>query len=945
MLVLPEPAPAENPEQPEPASGTLASPGEANFLVDAVALLAAAEDEATALNRLADLIVPRLADGCVFDMIAGDGSVERAVVLQKNPVREEAARIIRERYPLDPTAEQNVVVRVLRSGQPDLAPEVTDELLVDAARNEEHLRLLRSLGLRSSMVIPLTVRGEVLGAVTYFTAESGRRYGEADLALAEALARQTAIAIDGARRRDAAERARRAAEQAAARTAHLQAITAALGRAVTPGEVASVIVEQGVAALGARAGSVMLLTSEGDWLEPAAIAGYPPTVAARFRRVSLAENLPVAVAVRMGEAIWIPSRLAYVTAHPELAWEPTAEGDFAAGAIPLELDRRVIGAIGLSFPAPRTFADEDRAFGLALARQCSQALERARLYQVEREARDAAEWERRRAAFLSEASARLAGSLDWEETLAGLARLVVPDLADWCIVDAQTEDGSLKRIEVCCADPAKAEVAAELKRRAPIPGRSVGAARAFETGRTQLIPETGEEFYREVSWDRAHLEQLRRVGIRSYIGVPLGARGRILGVVSLIAAESGRRYGPDDQALAEELARRAAMAVDNARLYREQVQARARVQELAAERARILGQIADGVLIADPAGRITFANDAALRLHGEPRLELPLDVATYAQAYRLRTPAGHPLPLEALPLKRALDRGETVVNAGWRLHQPDGSDLIVEGSAAPVLAEDGALLGAVQTLQDVTERRAFEQEKDTFVATVSHDLKTPLTSVKGWAQLLRTRASRDPERARDMVALNAIVEQAEEMGRLLDGLLETWRATASGRAPKLQRRRVDLVELTHWLVAIQQGMTERHRLRVEGAGAGKVVGCVDTDAIRQILGNLLSNAIKYSPAGGPVVVTVSGDGGEARIAVEDRGIGIPPGALPRVFTQYFRAENALQAAAGAPTDGQGLGLFSAQNLAARHGGRIEATSVEGEGSTFTLILPLAECEE
>jgi signal transduction histidine kinase len=940
VVALPKPAP---PETSRPLRHL--AEDDAAFLVEAGVLLAAAQDESTVLTRLADLIVPRFADGCVFDMVEEDGTVRRALVRQSDPAREAAARTIAERYPIDPRAETNVVVRVLRTGRSSLAPEIPDEVLVASARDAEHLRLLRSLGLRSHLVVPLSVRGEMLGAVTLFTVQSDRRFGPADLALAEALARQAVIAIDGARRREAAERARRVAERAADRTAHLQAVTAALGRAITPAEVGRVIVDQGLAAFGARAGSVMLLSADGTELEMVATEGYRPEVAAALTRLPRSSPMPVPAAVRSGQAIWIPSRLAYIAAHPELAWVPTAEGDFAAAAIPLELDGRLLGGIGLSFPQPREFDDEDRAFGKALADQCAQALERARLYQVERDARDAAERERRRLDFLNEAGVRLAGSLDWEETLASVARLSVPTLADWSLVDVRMDDGTLKRVEVCCADPAKAELAAELKQRAPAPGRPVGAARAFETGETEFKAEVDDDYLRASAWDEAHLARIRRVGFRSYLGVPLVARGRILGVVSLITAESERRYGPEDVALAELLARRAALAVDNARLFREQVEARARVQALAAERARVLGQIADGVLIADPTGRITFANDAARRLHGEPWPELPLDIPTYAQTYRVRTVAGHPLSPDALPLKLALDRGETVVDAAWRLRRPDGDDRIVEGSAAPIVADDGTLHGAVLTLQDVTERRAFEEEKDAFVAIVSHDLKTPLTGVKGWAQLLKNRAERDPARAGDVPALTAIVEQAEAMRRLLDRLLETARSGAAVREPGLQRRPVDLVQLTSWLVAIHQGMTDRHALRIEGAGSREIVGCFDPDALRQILGNLLSNAIKYSPQGGPVVVTVTRNGDQARVAVRDRGIGIPATALPRLFSQYFRAENAVEATGGAPTDGQGLGLFSAQGLAARHGGRIEVESVEGGGSIFTLILPLEHCDE
>jgi GAF domain-containing protein len=209
------------------AEATNAARDDVAFLAAAAALLATAEDEPTALARLGALIVPRLADWCVFDMFRPDGSLSRSVITDDQSPHGQWARTLEERYPIDPTVERNIVVRVLRSGESVLVTEVPDEFLVVSARDATHLAILRGFGINSTVVVPLAFRGDVLGAVTFISAQSGRRYGPADLVLAEALARQTSIAIDGARRRTAAERA-------AARTTHLQTVTAALGRATTP---------------------------------------------------------------------------------------------------------------------------------------------------------------------------------------------------------------------------------------------------------------------------------------------------------------------------------------------------------------------------------------------------------------------------------------------------------------------------------------------------------------------------------------------------------------------------------------------------------------------------------------------------------------------------------------------------------------------------------------
>ncbi len=256
----------------------------------------------------------------------------------------------------------------------------------------------------------------------------------------------------------------------------------------------------------------------------------------------------------------------------------------------------------------------------------------------------------------------------------------------------------------------------------------------------------------------------------------------MIGVIAFATAESDRRYGPDDLRLVEDLASRAALAIDNARLYGDQVAARARVQELAAERARILAQIADGVLITDAAGAIAFANEAAVALHGES--PIGLDPAEWMLRFRVRTLDGGPVTLGDLPMSRALDRGEIVNGVDLRIARPDGSDAIVETSAAPVHTDDDRLLGVVLTLNDVTAQREFDGRKDEFIVQVSHDLKTPLTSIKGWAQLMRARGERDPEALRHLPGLDTIVQQSHAMQLLLDQLLETARSQMQPRGDR-----------------------------------------------------------------------------------------------------------------------------------------------------------------
>lgn len=746
--------------------------------------MAAAHDEATALARLSRLVVPRLADWCIFDMIGEDGVARRAAILSADHELAHYTSVLADRFPLDLAQRENIVVRVLESGKPLLIVEMTDEILAATARDADHLALLRLGNIGSTIIVPLIARGRALGAITLVTTVSGRRYAEGDLALAQALAYRAAISVDAARLLRAAETAQATAERAANRMTHLQTVTAALSEAPTLARVAEVVVRQGVSALDAQSGVVALLTDEGDF-RLVAHMGAPEEVVTRLARFPRESALPVAVAVRTGAAIWERSRDAYAAAHPELTTPPAFAEDYAFAALPLWDHGTIVGGIGLGFDRPREFTEEDRDFGLGLARLCSQAMERARLYEAERTARSAAERAQARDRFLADAGSALAGSLDWEVTLGRVADLAVPSLADWCFVDVLGDDGALRRVVVAHAfpgDAAKDELAATLRRWPPQLDRSSGAGSIVRTGKPVLVVEMDDATLRRVAIAPEHLTALRAAGYRSYVAAPLRARRRVFGVIAFATAESGRRYDPGDLRLVEDLASRAALAIDNARLYGDQVAARALVQELAAERTRVLAQIVDGVLITDASGVITFANEAAVLLHGES--PLGLDPDAYGRRFRLRARDGEPLAPGDLPISRALARGETVNGLDVRIGRADGGETVVEISAAPVRTDDDRLIGVVLTLNDVTAEREFEARKDEFIVRVSHDLKTPLTSIKGWAQLMHARSGRDPEAARHLPGLDAIVRQSQTMQRLLDQLLETARSQLSPDDPR-----------------------------------------------------------------------------------------------------------------------------------------------------------------
>ncbi|MGQ0548833.1 MAG: GAF domain-containing protein [Armatimonadota bacterium] len=202
--------------------------------------------------------------------------------------------------------------------------------------------------------------------------------------------------------------------------------------------------------------------------------------------------------------------------------------------------------------------------------------------------------ERRRAEqaqrFLIEATTELSGSLDYETILQKLARLMVPVLADWCAIGVVEEDQTLRDVAIVHKDAAKVAMATELQRRYPRDPDTHPMLRVLRTGKAELVPDIPESLLLAVARDTDHIEAIRQVGARSYMIVPLIARGHTLGVITLVTSESGRRYGQEDLALIEEVARRAALAVDNARLYAAEQSARDQA-EREARRARAIARV------------------------------------------------------------------------------------------------------------------------------------------------------------------------------------------------------------------------------------------------------------------------------------------------------------------------------------------------------------------
>ncbi|MCW5312498.1 PAS domain S-box protein [Nostoc sp. KVJ3] len=360
------------------------------FLLESSALLAASLDYEVVLKNVAHLAVPTLADWCVVDIFTEDQLVENLTIASAYPMKTKIMEELQRLYPRSTKRRRSIFFR-LKEGKSVFHAEFSDSLIAGFAEDQRHHHLLSSLEIRSLMVIPLYSRGQLFGSISFTTADSGRYYTEADLAFAEDIARRAATAIDNARLYQETQRAKQAAERSVNRTLLLQRITAALSEALTPQEVADVVVNQGIAVLEATGGSVVLLDEGDNTLKVVQAIGYPQTLVNTWATFPITSPNQIAETVRTGQPIFLENLAAMIARYPDLANIVTVMGNNAWASIPLIAEGKVIGALGLSFTTGQIFNEEDRGFMLTLGQQCAQAIARAQLYEAEKTARAQAE--------------------------------------------------------------------------------------------------------------------------------------------------------------------------------------------------------------------------------------------------------------------------------------------------------------------------------------------------------------------------------------------------------------------------------------------------------------------------------------------------------------------------------------------------------------------------
>jgi GAF domain-containing protein/two-component sensor histidine kinase len=676
--------------------------------------------------------------------------------------------------------------------------------------------------------------------------------------------------------------------------------------------------------------------------------------------------------------------------------EYEAEGIKSMLTVPLRIHGQIAGTIVFYYRSPHRFTPVETRVAGALGNLAAAALGTADLYRREMELRSMAQAAESRARFVAQAGEMLSSSLEYETTLRSVAKLAIPTFADWCAVDIN-QDGQLERVTVEHADPAMIEFAAEYRRKYP-PRAEDLTQTVFLTGQPVLIEDIPEELVAEQVRDPERFQMVRALRVRSLIMVPMVARGKSLGLMTFAISDAARRYKKDDLALAEDLARRAAIAIDNAMLYsevRSAVMEREdllRREQTARETAEVLNRV--GPLLSvelDSKRLVEKVTDLATRLIGAEFGALFHNVVNESgESYTLYTLAGtaheafarFPMPRNTAVFGPTF-RGEGPlrsddITADLRYGKnapyhgmPDGHPPVRSYLAVPVVSRSGEVLGGLFFGHSATG--VFTKRSEELVAGIAAQAAIALDNARLFSQSEQAQtalrqsneelqranedlnqfaysASHDLQEPLRMVALYSQMLQRKYHGKLDAQANEFIAYTVQG-ASRLEMLVKDLLAYTQAAnfatgeVAVVDAnqvidsTLQNLRQSIEENGAlvtHDVLPAVAVQKIHlvQLFQNLISNALKYR-GNKPPRVAITAERANSSWTFSVQDNGI--GIDPQYKEQIFGLFKRLHTTADYA--GTGIGLAICQKIVERYGGSIWVESTLGEGSTFHFTIP------
>jgi len=609
------------------------------------------------------------------------------------------------------------------------------------------------------------------------------------------------------------------------------------------------------------------------------------------------------------QGVWIVEDLAE---HKGVVFQRSIyelEGIRSAMVVPWTAGAAIHGAIVYYWRKPRQFSPDDVDYALALSNLSGSALNRLELNEQNRR-------EKQRLAFLAEASAMLASSLDYESTLERVAHLAVSHMAEWCTVHV-AENGKLARLVVAHADPKMSAFAEEYERRYPEkidPNQGVG--RVFSTGEPEIVPVITEEMLAGAARDDEHLHLLRQLKLNSSIVVPLKSREKVLGAIRLLGT-NGRYFGESDVQLALDLGQRAAVAIENAQLHGALLEqaTELRLSHAAAKMGSWTWDLDND--------RLSWSAEFKA-LHG-----LPQDAqATGEAGYELVHPEDR--ERSKRDFWATLESSASVFNSEHRSITPDGRVLWLQVRGRIQRNASGKATWIAGLVIDVTESRMAEQalrraEKlaaaGRLAATVAHEVNNPLEALVNAIYLA--------QHAEDSQAAAAHLRLADsELRRITHIVRQTLGFYRESTLPQS----TGLVQLASEVLDLyrSRGLSRGVTLRISGQAVEEVFVTVIEGEIKQVLANLIANAIDATPAGGIVEISVLRFDDSVEITVTDTGCGISEANRKHLFEPFFTTKADV---------GTGLGLWVSKGIVEKHGGLIMVDDTGEKGITFRVRLP------
>ncbi|MCK4449550.1 MAG: GAF domain-containing protein, partial [Anaerolineae bacterium] len=759
---------------------------------------------------------------------------------------------------------------------------------------------------------PLIARDRVTGILNVDSCQTGA-YSEKDGQLVFAFAAQAAIAIENARLFEEIQEHIVRLEKTTRDLELVHQVSQMVGSSLDLSRILETTAEQMVTMFEADHSGILLFDRAQTYGQ--VVAEYPSTgtVAERFpvQGYLAAERIIAGREPLVIEDAWNDPLMATV-------WEAMHRLDIRSMLIvPLIVKGEVVGSIGLdAVGRQRRFNAEEVTLAQTIASQAAIAIENARLYeQAQQEIAERKRTEEtleRRAtqlATVSEVGQQITSLLEPDPLLDHIVNLI-REVFDYHYVSILLIDSATGELALRAGAGYELEPAKSLR------------LRVGQDGICGWVAASGEPLLvGDVSQERHYYQVGELPNTRSELAVPIQVKGQVIGVLDAQSAKL-EGFDEDDLFIMHTLADQVAVALENAGLYQElhhyAEQLEQRVQErtaqLQAQYARqdaVLRSASDGIVVTDARGAILQTNPVAQAWLAQTLS--PDDAAWLQEAVRDVA-------------QRAKEQPETVLEL-------TGLDL--ELRAAPILEPGTDEAAAVVAIHDVSHLKTLDRMKSRFISNVSHELRTPVTTIKLYTALLQQAS---PEKWGKY--LETMEREAEQLACLVEDILQISHIDAGWM--EIKPRPTSINELTetatvrHLALAQNQGLTLEHRPAEPGP-----VALVDPEQTMQVLNNLVMNAIQYTPEGGQIVVSTGKQETNGRVwttvAVADTGIGIPEEELPRIFDRFFRGEEPRLM----QVPGTGLGLAIAKSVVELHGGRLTVESQVGEGTTFTVWLPLA----